>query len=182
MPLPRSGLPTHAVESNDVDLSAVPIDGYRADMSDATSNPSGDAAAQPENAPADKAADKQARPENAGKPKKPEGPPTIGIDHFADVELRLGRVVEAGDHPNADRLVVMKVDVGEAEPRQIVAGIRKDWEPDDLVGRVLVICVNLKPARLRGVESQGMMLAVEGDEKVLPLTVDGPAPIGTRVT
>lgn len=106
----------------------------------------------------------------------------IDIDHFAKVELRVGRVVEAGPHPNADRLLVMKVDTGDAEPRQIVAGIRSDWEPEALVGRNLIVCCNLKPVKLRGVESQGMMLAVKGDERVWPIGLEGSAKPGTRVT
>jgi methionyl-tRNA synthetase len=106
----------------------------------------------------------------------------IDIDHFAKVELRVGRVVEAGPHPNADRLLVMQVDTGDPEPRQIVAGIRADWEPEDLVGRNLIVCCNLKPAKLRGVESQGMMLAVKGDDRVWPIGLEGAAKAGTRVT
>ena len=108
--------------------------------------------------------------------------PLISIDQFAAVELRTGTVVEAGPHPNADRLLVMKVDVGESEPRQLCAGIRSDWEPEDLVGKTLVVCCNLKPAKLRGVESQGMMLAVSGADRVWPLTVEGEVKPGTRVT
>ncbi len=110
------------------------------------------------------------------------GTPRIGIDQFAAVELKTGRVVEAGPHPDADRLLVMQVDVGEEKPRQILAGIRSDWAPEDLVGKTLIICTNLKPARLRGLESQGMMLAVKGTEKVWPLTVEGETAPGTPVT
>ena len=110
------------------------------------------------------------------------GPPLISIDHFAEVVLKTGKVIEAGPHPNADRLLVMKVDTGEAEPRQIVAGIASDWQPEDLVGRRMIVCCNLKPAKLRGVESQGMMLAVKGNDRVWPLTVEGDVDPGTRVT
>lgn len=113
---------------------------------------------------------------------KDAGPPLISIDHFADVVLKTGEVVSAEPHPNADRLLVMKIDVGEVEPRQIVAGIASDWEPDQLVGRRMIICCNLKPAKLRGVESQGMMLAVKGNDRVWPLTVEGDVTAGTRVT
>ncbi|MEE9392283.1 MAG: methionine--tRNA ligase subunit beta [Planctomycetota bacterium] len=106
----------------------------------------------------------------------------IDIKHFAAVELKTGRVVAAEAHPNADRLLVLKVDTGDAESRQIVAGIRSDWEPDELVGRTLIVCCNLKPVKLRGVESQGMILAVKGDDRVWPLGIEGSAPPGTRVT
>ncbi|MEZ6194975.1 MAG: hypothetical protein R3F20_04475 [Planctomycetota bacterium] len=111
-----------------------------------------------------------------------QGPKLISIDQFAAVELRTGKVVAAEPHPAADRLLVMKVDTGDPEPRQIVAGIRSDWAPEDLVGRTLVICCNLKPAKLRGVESQGMMLAVKGVDRVWPLGIEGEAAPGTRVT
>ena len=125
---------------------------------------------------------------SAGDAAKRESPaeeadaPRISIDQFAAIELKTGRVVAAEAHPNADKLLVMHVDTGEAEPRQIVAGIRAWWDPEQLVGKTLVICTNLAPAKLRGIESQGMMLAVKGDERVWPLTIEGEAAPGTRVT
>lgn len=112
----------------------------------------------------------------------PEPRPLIDRTLFEQVELKTGRVIECAPHPNADRLLVMKVDLGEPAPRQIVAGIRADWAPETLVGKQLIILANLKPAVLRGVESQGMMLAVRGDERVWPLTIEGAAAPGTRVT
>jgi methionine--tRNA ligase beta chain len=113
---------------------------------------------------------------------KPQGPGPITIDQFSKVELRAARVLAAEPHPDADRLLVLKVDAGDPEPRQLVAGIRADWEPAALVGRTVVIVANLLPARLRGVESQGMLLAVRGTQKVIPLGVDGDVAPGTRVT
>lgn len=96
----------------------------------------------------------------------------ITYDDFARVKLRVGRVVHAEPHPNADKLMVLKVDAGEAEPRTIVAGIRSKFAPEDLVGRNVVIVANLKPAKLRGVESHGMLLAAGGAEVVDLVTVD----------
>ena len=97
---------------------------------------------------------------------KTSGPPQlaepIGIEDFAKISLRTGRVLSAEPHPDADRLLVMKVDIGEPEPRQIVAGIRNRFAPEDVVGRQVVVVANLKPANLRGVESQGMLLAAGG--------------------
>ena len=120
---------------------------------------------------------------NSGKEAEAQGGEAlIDIEHFAQVVLKTGIVVEAEAHPNADRLLVMKVDVGEDVPRQIVAGIRADWAPGQIVGRRLIICCNLKPAKLRGVESQGMMLAVRGNDRVWPIGVDGDISPGTRVT
>jgi methionyl-tRNA synthetase len=113
---------------------------------------------------------------------EPSGPARISIERFAEVELRTGRILEAAPHPDADRLLVMQVDVGESAPRQIVAGIRASWDPAELVGRTIVVVTNLQPAKLRGVESQGMLLAVRGTERILPLTVEGAVDPGTRVT
>ena len=85
----------------------------------------------------------------------------ITIDDFRKVELRVGRVLSVEPHPNADRLLVLKVDIG-AEQRQVVAGIRASYpEPQALVGREVVLVANLETAKLRGVESQGMVLATQ---------------------
>jgi methionine--tRNA ligase beta chain len=83
----------------------------------------------------------------------------ISIDDFARIDLRIGTIREATPHPNADRLVVLSVDLGEAAPRQLVAGIRAAYDVRTLPGQQIVVVANLKPAMLRGVESQGMLLA-----------------------
>jgi len=98
--------------------------------------------------------------------------PRISIDDFFKVELRAGKVVDAESHPNADRLLVLKVDIGEAEPRNIVAGIANKYSPADLVGKQVVIVANLKPAKLRGVVSEGMLLACGGKSIEGLVTVD----------
>lgn len=106
----------------------------------------------------------------------------ITIDQFKTVDLRVGRVLAVNAHPKADRLWVLTVDVGEAAPRTIVAGIRQDCTVEDLTGRTVIVVANLEPAMLRGVESQGMVLAVRGTEKVIPVGLAGAAVPGTRVT
>lgn len=122
-------------------------------------------------------------PEAPEAPEAPkEEPKYIEFDQFAAVELKAGKVLEATHHPDADRLLVLKVDVGEESPRQLCAGIRADWEPEALIGRTIVVVANLKPRKLRGLESQGMMLAVNGVERVIPVGVDGEVAPGTRVT
>jgi methionyl-tRNA synthetase len=98
-------------------------------------------------------------------------PPDIAYEDFSKIGLRAGRVVAAAPHPNADRLLVLQVDIGEAAPRQIVAGIASKFTPDALVGRQVVVVANLKPARLRGVVSQGMLLAAGAKEVVDLVTV-----------
>jgi methionyl-tRNA synthetase len=91
----------------------------------------------------------------------------ITIEQFRELELRVGTVRAAEPHPKADRLLVLKVDLG-GEERQVVAGIRAHYDPAALVGRQVVVVANLAPATLRGIESQGMVLAAaDGDRVVL---------------
>jgi len=89
---------------------------------------------------------------------KPPAVETIPFGDFAKISLRVGRVIEASDHPNADKLLVLKVDLG-GEQRQICAGLRGHYTPEQLLGRDLVIVANLAPRMMRGLESQGMLLA-----------------------
>jgi methionyl-tRNA synthetase len=87
----------------------------------------------------------------------------IEIQDFQKVALRIGRVLACEPHPNADKLLVLKVELGEARPRTICAGIRHAFAPEALVGRNVVVVANLKPRMLRGVPSEGMILAAGGD-------------------
>ena len=109
---------------------------------------------------------------------KPEGKPEITIDDFAKVELRVGTVVKCEKHPKADKLLVSQIDLG-YETRQIVSGIASHYKPEEMVGKKVIVVVNLKPAKLRGVESQGMILAGESGEDLGLLTVD--LPDGTEI-
>lgn len=108
-------------------------------------------------------------------------PPEITYDDFAKVALRVGRVLAAERHPNADRLLVLKVDVGEPEPRTIVAGIAAVYAPEEMVGRQIIVVANLKPAKLRGVTSQGMLLAAGGGDIAALLAPNQELPPGTVV-
>ena len=105
---------------------------------------------------------------------------TITIDQFRGLELRVGTVKRAEAHPNADRLLVLQVDLG-TEERQLVAGIRAHYDPASLVGRQVVVVANLEPAKLRGVESQGMVLAVADGERVVLLRPDDAVTAGAVV-
>jgi methionine--tRNA ligase beta chain len=100
---------------------------------------------------------------------------------FQQIDLRVATVLEAESHPNADRLLVLKVDLG-GERRQIVAGIRASYDPGKLVGKQIVVVANLEPAMLRGVESQGMLLATRDGDRVIVLTVDAAVPPGSKVS
>jgi methionyl-tRNA synthetase len=100
---------------------------------------------------------------------KVEAKPLIEYDDFAKLDLCVGKIIEAKCHPKADRLLVFKVDLG-TEVRQIVSGIAKYYKPDELVGRKVIVVKNLKPIKLRGEESQGMLLcASNADDSKLEL-------------
>jgi methionyl-tRNA synthetase len=92
-------------------------------------------------------------------PAAPAAPVEISLETFQQLALRIGTITAAELHPKADRLLVLTVDIGEAAPRQVVAGIRQWYQPAELIGRQVVVVANLKPAALRGVMSQGMVLA-----------------------
>src|SRR3954449_13528799 len=98
----------------------------------------------------------------------------ITYDDFAKIELRVARVLEARPHPNADKLMLLQIDVGD-EQKQIIAGIRQHYTPEQLVGKSIVVVNNLAPAMLRGETSNGMLLAASSESKVILLTVDDPA-------
>ena len=95
-------------------------------------------------------------------------------------DLRVARVLEARAHPNADRLLVMDIDLG-SEQRQIVAGIVGHYEPRELEGLPIVVVANLQPAKLRGEVSQAMLLAAENEEGRLGVLLAPEAPPGTRL-
>lgn len=105
----------------------------------------------------------------------------ITIEDFMKVELVVGRVVEAREHLNADKLLVLKVDIAEEELRQVVAGIRKAYDPATLIGKQIIVVKNLAPVTLRGEESQGMLLAVSGENGPVVLSPEKEVPVGTRV-
>jgi methionyl-tRNA synthetase len=105
----------------------------------------------------------------------------IGIDEFARVKLVVGTVKTAERVPKSKKLVRLEVDLGEAAPRQIVGGIGDRYQPEQLLGRQIVVVANLKPAVLMGVESRGMLLAASLDGAPFLLAPDGEVPPGTGV-
>ena len=88
----------------------------------------------------------------------------IDFEDFTKVDLVVGKILEAKEHPNADKLLVFKVDIGEDEPRTIVSGIKKWYAPEDLLGKNVIVVRNLAPRKMRGIESQGMLLAADFDD------------------
>lgn len=105
----------------------------------------------------------------------------ITIDDFAKVELKVGKIIDCQPHPKADRLLVSKIDIGD-EVRTIVSGIRKFYNEKDLIGKKVIVVTNLKPVNLRGVESNGMILAASDEENLSVLTVLNDVKEGSKVS
>ncbi|HSG38479.1 MAG TPA: methionine--tRNA ligase, partial [Thermoanaerobaculia bacterium] len=115
--------------------------------------------------------------ETAAAPEKP----LVSIDQFFQAELKVATINAAEPVPKSNKLLKMTVDVGEGAPRTIVAGIALAYKPEDLVGKQVVVVANLQPAKLMGVESQGMVLAASLDGKPVLLHPEVQVPNGTRV-
>jgi len=129
-----------------------------------------------------------------------ESLPSIPFDHFAKLDLRVATVLAAEPHPNADRLIKVRLDDGTPEGRQVCAGVREWYDPAAMVGKQVVIVANLEPRTIRGEISQGMILAaselregsappVEGEGKkgpderdVVLVALDRPVKPGSRVS
>lgn len=104
----------------------------------------------------------------------------ISIEDFARMDLRVAKVIEAEKVENADKLLKLKLEVGN-DTRQVVSGIAKHYSPEDLIGKNVIFVANLKPAKLRGIESQGMILAASNDKELTLLTLDKDIESGTKV-
>lgn len=110
----------------------------------------------------------------------PEAPANISIDDFRKISLRVATIKAAEAHPNADKLLVLQIDVG-GEQRQICAGIRSSYTPEELVGKQIIVVANLETAKLRGMESQGMLLAASDQGRVIIMTPEKPVQSGAQV-
>ncbi len=120
--------------------------------------------------------------EQAAKPKEENAGlvKLIDIEDFSKVELRVAQVVSAEKIEKADKLLKLQLDLG-TETRQVVSGIAKHYQPEQLVGQKVILVANLKPVKLRGVESHGMILAASTDEQLVLATVSGDIPVGAKV-
>ena len=105
----------------------------------------------------------------------------VSIDEFRRIELKVATIKKAEPHPNADKLLVLQVDLG-SEERQIVAGIRGHYAPEELIGKQVVVVANLETAKLRGLESQGMVLAASDSERIVILTPEKQVSPGARIS
>ena len=117
----------------------------------------------------------------SGQPK-----PTVTFDDFLKLDVRTAKVTRVADHPNADKLIVLDIDLG-AEQRQIIAGLKPYLDdPQSLLGKTIVVVTNLEPRKMRGLESNAMLLAATyesaGRQNVVVLTTDGEVPPGSAVS
>ena len=128
--------------------------------------------------------DKKAKQKKPAKEKEAKAAPASapaeisvpGVAEYADfqkLELRVGTILEAGRVPKADKLLCFKIDLGEAEPRQILSGIAEHFEPETLVGRQVCVVANLAPRKIRGLVSAGMILTAEAPDGKLTLLAPG---------
>jgi len=104
----------------------------------------------------------------------------ISFKEFKKLDLRVGKIIEAERVEGADKLLKLKVDLGEEE-RQLVAGIAKFYQPENLIGRELIVVANLEPKTLMGIESQGMLLAASVEGRPVILEPDEEVPPGTKI-
>ncbi len=105
---------------------------------------------------------------------------TISIQGFSEIDLRVAEIKAVEEHPDADKLLVLKIDTGDGE-KQLVTGIKNHYSAEELVGKKIIVVNNLAPAVLRGVESQGMLLAARDGDKVVLLTTEKDVGPGSRV-
>ncbi len=120
------------------------------------------------------------RPVGAAETSTGAEPRLLSIDEFLGVDLRVARILSAERVAGADRILKLRVDLG-TEERQLVAGIAAAYAPEALVGKTIVVVANLKPARIRGIDSQGMLLAADAGGRPIVATFDESVPPGTRV-
>ena len=104
----------------------------------------------------------------------------VSFEEFKKLEIKVAKIQEVQDHPNADKLYVIKIDLGDKE-KQIVAGIKNAYPKEELLGKEIVVVDNLEPVKLRGVESQAMLLAAQDDQGVSILMPQRPVKTGSIV-
>jgi len=104
----------------------------------------------------------------------------VKFEEFAKLDIRIGKIISVEDHPNADKLYLIKVDLGD-EVRQLVAGLKKYYKKEELLNRYVAVITNLEPKKLRGIESQGMILAADDGKNVALLTPEKEVKLGAKV-
>ena len=104
----------------------------------------------------------------------------ISFENFDKLDIRIGTIIEAKTVPNTDKLLKLRIDLGE-ETRDLVAGIAETYQPEDLKGKQIPILTNLEPKTIKGIESQGMILAIEANGKAVLMNPDKKVPNGSKI-
>jgi methionyl-tRNA synthetase len=112
---------------------------------------------------------------------KAEGVALIGIDQFFQTSLKVGTVVKAEEVPKSKKLLLLQVDVGEEKPRQVVAGIKEWYSADEMLNTQVCVVANLKPAKLMGMLSEGMLLAAKDGDGLCMIRPEKPKTAGTKI-
>jgi len=105
----------------------------------------------------------------------------IKYEDFAKLDIRVGTIIEAKPHPNADKLLILKIDEGAGKDRQLVAGIKAYYSPEELKGKKIIFLANLEPRNLRGETSNGMILAAGDEKKAVLLTTEKEIENGAKI-
>jgi len=95
----------------------------------------------------------------------------ISFEEFKKLSIKIAKIKEVKDHPNADKLYVIKIDIG-GEEREVVAGIKKAYKPEELIGKLVAVVDNMEPATIRGIESRGMILAAQDSGEMAVICPD----------
>ena len=104
----------------------------------------------------------------------------VSFEEFKKLSLKIARIKEVKDHPNADKLYIVKIDIG-GEEKELVAGIKKAYKPEELSGKLVVVVDNMEPATIRGVESKGMILAAQDGDNMAVICPDKAITPGSQV-
>ena len=109
---------------------------------------------------------------------------TIPFKEWQKLDLRIGKILSVEDHPNADKLYILEVDLGKLGKRKLVAGLKQHYKPKDLKNKLCVVFANLEPAVLRGVKSEGMILAAGSEDKsqVFLIKPDKEIELGSKIS
>jgi methionyl-tRNA synthetase len=105
----------------------------------------------------------------------------LKFSEWEKIDLRVGKIIKVENHPNADKLYILEVDLGELGKRKLVAGLKQYYKPEELKNELCVVFVNLEPATLRGIKSEGMILAAVKDDNVKIIQPEGEIELGSRI-
>ena len=128
-----------------------------------------------------RAAHADADPASADQTGAAAGKPNIDFDHFKALDMRIGTVLAAEKHPNADRILRLEIDFGEGQPRQILSGLAEHYSPEAMVGKRVCAVLNLEPRKIRGLMSHGMVLTAGNDSTLTLLGLDSDVPNGSEI-